>query len=143
MVTNYLDLFGLYKIESKENKRLQRKILNRDFSMKRALIKQKYLCFYCADDINMSGHLDHVIPVYYGGKSVTENLVATCRECNILKGTQQLIITNRNTISFYENLKREHRLWIVQCRKFGRIKKSNTARLYYFYHADRFRGRQT
>ena len=33
-------------------------------------------------------HVDHIIPMNQGGKSVPENLQILCRQCNGIKGDQ-------------------------------------------------------
>lgn len=50
----------------------------------REWIHEKYnnTCVYCG---SRSEHVDHVIPVSRGGTNDEENLVASCRSCNIRK----------------------------------------------------------
>lgn len=43
-------------------------------------------CAYCG---NPATSLDHVIPKYLGGETVTTNLVPSCQRCNQNKGSQQ------------------------------------------------------
>jgi hypothetical protein len=49
-------------------------------------------CFWCERRIDRDGfHLDHVVPLYIGGPAVhrVENLVASCINCNELKGARE------------------------------------------------------
>ncbi len=61
----------------------------RSLSRKNVLLRDRYTCQYCgrtgsAGDLTM----DHVIPRSRGGTSTWENLVASCIECNNLKGNR-------------------------------------------------------
>lgn len=58
------------------------------------LIRDKYTCHYCGRRIpfgraiyphQVHMQVDHVIPVSKGGRSVLNNLVACCSDCNQLK----------------------------------------------------------
>jgi 5-methylcytosine-specific restriction endonuclease McrA len=57
---------------------------------KRAILKQRGLCFWCHEPISASfdeNHPkrltgDHLIPLHEGGKTVPGNIVAACRDCN-------------------------------------------------------------
>jgi hypothetical protein len=49
-----------------------------------------YRCEYCLvheDDMFFSFHMEHIISVKHGGKSVLENLANACSICNENKGT--------------------------------------------------------
>jgi len=107
----YLDFHGLYKSTTKEERIEVRKTLNRDVVMAQKLKNQHNLCFYCATEIDMSGHLDHLIPVRYGGTNRLRNLVAACRSCNMTKMTDQIEITNPYTIKDYLRKQYVHRKW--------------------------------
>ena len=56
--------------------------------------RQSKECFYCDNRIQLkkrkSYHIEHRIPIYYGGTNDFSNLVLACPECNRAKGTQQL-----------------------------------------------------
>jgi len=55
---------------------LRLKILKRD----------KFKCRYCLETVLMNtAHIDHVIPWSKGGKTTSDNLVASCNTCNIAK----------------------------------------------------------
>lgn len=49
---------------------------------------QKARCYYCSVKLhkNSSTHFDHKTPRSRGGSQLKRNLVATCRDCNQLKG---------------------------------------------------------
>ncbi|SIS11940.1 HNH endonuclease [Williamsia sterculiae] len=114
---SYLDLFVLYRSTTPKERSTVRRNVERDRMMRKKLRVQHRRCFFCSTSISIRDHLDHLVPVYYGGQNRTSNLVASCVDCNLLKGTSQLVITNPDTIKFYEDLRREHRRWIVDCRK--------------------------
>jgi hypothetical protein len=60
-------------------KRLRFDVLRRD----------RYTCQYCgrsAPEVKL--HVDHVVPVARGGRTVLENLRAACEDCNLGKGTR-------------------------------------------------------
>lgn len=44
-------------------------------------------CFYCGAEAE---HIDHVIPIAKGGKTVWHNLVPACASCNFSKGAKDL-----------------------------------------------------
>ena len=46
----------------------------------------KGLCHYCGKDFSPADlTMDHIIPITRGGKSVRNNLVPCCKECNSRK----------------------------------------------------------
>lgn len=106
----YLDLFQLYKPTTKQQ-RIAVRDFNRDIDMARRLKLQRNHCYFCNIDITMADHLDHLTPVYYGGRSNKGNLVAACRDCNLLKSTGQIEITNPYTIKDYLGLIEAKRKW--------------------------------
>lgn len=62
---------------------------NRVTNRHRILARDHYRCQYCgirgtAFDLT----LDHILPRSRGGRTVAENLVASCRECNNRKGNR-------------------------------------------------------
>lgn len=131
----YLDFHGLYKPTTKEQRIATRKALNRDEMMKKMLKLQHNTCFYCNTSIDMSGHLDHLIPIYYGGDNRFRNLVASCRGCNMTKLTDQLEITNPYTIARYKKYIRENN----KLKNKPYRHKVKEYRLYRIYRADLFR----
>ena len=54
------------------------------------LKRDNYRCQICgrtqADGIKL--HVDHIIPIAKGGKTVPENLQTLCQDCNLGKGTK-------------------------------------------------------
>lgn len=102
----YLKLHELYKQTDKEERIKVRRSLRRNEAMAKKLISQHYACFYCGIAIGMDGHLDHLIPVYYGGTNKLGNFVASCAPCNLTKSTDQIEITNPYTIKDYLQLQR-------------------------------------
>lgn len=57
------------------------------------LQRDNYRCQYCGrtqqDGHEM--HVDHIVPVSKGGLTSENNLITSCRDCNLGKGTQQVI----------------------------------------------------
>lgn len=118
--------------------------------MEKKLIKQRYLCFYCGKKIGMDGHLDHVIPIYWGGTNHPLNLVASCASCNLVKSDQQIEIANEYTIRDYLSMIDAHRKWKLklneaqknkQIQVVTRLKRyqPKKVRLYGLYRADLFK----
>lgn len=57
----------------------------------RILTRDDYRCRYCGHGPpEVKVHVDHVIPVAAGGKTVDDNLVAACFDCNLGKSASQL-----------------------------------------------------
>lgn len=131
----YLDLHKLYKPSTKTERIAVRKLLNRDETMAKMLKLQHYTCFYCMAPIGMDGHLDHLIPVYYGGTNRFSNLVASCRDCNMTKSVDQLEITNPYTIARYKKYIREN----DKLKDKAYRHKRKEYQLYRIYRADLFR----
>lgn len=100
----YLDFHELYRPTTKLERILIRSSLRRNEVIKLKLVHQHYLCFFCGTEIDIKAHLDHLIPVYYGGTNKLSNLVASCSSCNLTKGTDQIEITNQYTINDYLRL---------------------------------------
>lgn len=49
-------------------------------------MKGKHRCFYCGCEIlNAKATLDHLFPQYFGGPTITNNLVPSCMKCNTTK----------------------------------------------------------
>jgi 5-methylcytosine-specific restriction endonuclease McrA len=106
----YLDTFQVHKMTRQSARITLRKSLDRNLMMSTCLEEQKNKCFYCAVPITMADHLDHVVPLYYGGDNRPINLVAACKDCNLLKSTQQIEITNIRTIRKYKKMQQKHAL---------------------------------
>ena len=41
--------------------------------------------YYNGDDV-IAFHFDHIVPVSAGGQNIKENIVLSCRHCNLSKG---------------------------------------------------------
>lgn len=136
----YLDLFKLYKPTKKSDRVTLRKALDRNSDMAHLLKLQHNLCFFCGCEIDMDAHLDHLIPLYYGGRNNRSNLVAACRDCNLIKSTQQIEITNPYTIADFLRLRKAYRQWQDKVRLYPRLKRfqPKRVRLYHIYRADLF-----
>lgn len=137
----YLNLHELYKPTIKKHRIEVRQTLNRNRSMQNALKKQKYMCFYCGLKIDMSAHLDHLVPVYYGGDNRLRNLVASCKSCNLTKSTDQIEITNEYTIKDYKNKIRNYIKWQNKLKKYPYLSKYKPKEviLYEMYHCELFK----
>ncbi len=57
------------------------------------LKRDRFRCVLCgrspATVLGLELHVDHIVPISQGGKSVPENLRSTCSECNIGKGPKR------------------------------------------------------
>jgi len=49
----------------------------------RILRRDQFICFYCGQEATT---VDHVIPRRLNGNDSDDNLVASCRRCNLAKG---------------------------------------------------------
>lgn len=95
--------FDEYKVTTVEQRREERKQLRRmqktkafdNWLIKMITYHQKNECYYCDETITYadreSYHIEHRIPVYWGGKSEYSNLCLACPDCNRTKSTDQLI----------------------------------------------------
>ena len=137
----YLDMYQLHVRTNKIDRIKVRTSYNRDKEMAYKLELQKNRCFWCAVHIDMSGHLDHIIPIYYGGQNYSRNLVASCRSCNLTKGTGHIEITSPYTIVDYKKLIRAKTLWEIRLKDKTKKEKRVPKRvqLYDDYHAELFK----
>lgn len=55
-------------------------------------LRDEFTCQYCGSKGEMT--FDHVIPRAKGGKTIWENVVAACGQCNLRKGSKLLQQTN-------------------------------------------------
>lgn len=53
----------------------------------RVLKRDRFCCCYC-NRSDVSLHVDHIVPVSKGGKSVIDNLQILCRDCNLGKSNK-------------------------------------------------------
>lgn len=76
---------------------------------------QRNECYYCDEQISypdrQSYHIDHRIPIYYGGKSDYPNLCLACPNCNIIKSTQQLI-RNKDFLRRIQSVQRQQVIYL-------------------------------
>ena len=145
----YLDMFQRHKSTNKSDRIELRKAMmpERDFLMSYRLKLQRNMCFYCGDLIDLSGHLDHIVPVYYGGGNNKANLAAACRTCNIEKSTGQIEITNPYTINDYLKLQKAYKMWQDKIKATDDPRKKHLSnkhrpkrvQLYAVYRADLFK----
>lgn len=70
---------------------------------------QKEQCAYCRVKLTKSNivtHVDHVSPLYHEGTNVIDNLVLTCRRCNLRKYTSNRYVYPE----WIKDNKRKHRI---------------------------------
>jgi 5-methylcytosine-specific restriction endonuclease McrA len=60
------------------------------FNKKNILKRDAYTCQYCGRNGGERMTIDHVVPRSLGGRTVWENVVSACRECNLKKGNKTL-----------------------------------------------------
>jgi len=71
-----------------------------------ALITNNFRCIYCGDEINKIGwHLDHFLPLSLGGLNKFENLVCSCRECNMMKSNLKPVVFYKQITKIFNNYK--------------------------------------
>lgn len=72
--------------------------------------RDKFTCRYCGrsplEDIEVKLHCDHIVPSSKGGTDELENLVTSCKECNL--GKMDVVLDKENEIKImtrkiYEN----------------------------------------
>ena len=86
--TRKLEELSLHDI-GKVNPKLEMQL--RDAAFEKAKTSDgKYQCAVCGmkNRSKTCFHVDHIIPMNQGGKSVPENLQILCRQCNGIKGDQ-------------------------------------------------------
>jgi len=75
-----------------EKSRGPRRTRIKEFSkknIKKLFEQQEHQCFYCATEISLERHhKDHIIPLAQSGPNHMDNIVLTCPECNMAKGSQ-------------------------------------------------------
>lgn len=94
--------FDEYRVTTIQERKLERRKLAKMQKTKRfdnwliwMIAMQHNECYYCDETITYadreSYHIDHRIPIYWGGRSEYSNLCLACPSCNITKSTDQLI----------------------------------------------------
>lgn len=66
-------------------------------SRRTVFARDQFMCQYCGQSMK-DLTIDHVLPKRHGGLSVWENLVASCRRCNMKKGDKLLHQTGMKLI---------------------------------------------
>lgn len=62
------------------------------YSKQNVFLRDSYICQYCGVQTNKkTATLDHVLPTSHGGKSIFENAVCACSDCNAKKGNDKRI----------------------------------------------------
>lgn len=60
-------------------------------SMKNILIRDNFTCQYCGKRLSFrTATKDHLIPLSKGGTNTIENIVSSCKHCNLLKSNLSL-----------------------------------------------------
>lgn len=87
-------------------------------SKKIAVIERDGLrCSYCGRKLSFHDlHLDHIYPRSLGGKSHIDNLVASCRKCNEMKGcmTVERFVEKQRTKLSALNIERRYLASIIR-----------------------------
>jgi 5-methylcytosine-specific restriction endonuclease McrA len=78
----------LSQAEAERLKRLPIQGLN-DHKIHEMLREQNYTCFYCVSAIHFANHhKDHLVPLAMWGPNHIANIVLSCPECNLSKGSK-------------------------------------------------------
>lgn len=84
-----LSIIGFECTISEYNSKEQRKLMTKDLR-ERIKIRDNYTCQICGkympDEVGL--HIDHIIPISKGGKSVQSNLQVLCSKCNGIKSNK-------------------------------------------------------
>lgn len=60
--------------------------ISRSFSRRGLLLRDQYTCMYCGSQLPVGDlTMDHVLPQSRGGPTTWENVVTSCRPCNLRK----------------------------------------------------------
>ena len=69
------------------SRKFQKKKTSVRFSRANLLLRDKFTCQYCHDELTLAGMtIDHVIPRVRGGTTKWDNVVSACYSCNSAKG---------------------------------------------------------
>ncbi len=88
-ILSELESIGYTTSREKYYAKDQRKLMTAELRQK---IKERdnYTCQICGkvmlDEVGL--HIDHIVPIKQGGKSVPENLQVLCSKCNLAKGSK-------------------------------------------------------
>lgn len=97
--------------------------IRRTLSKKNIFLRDQYTCQYCSKKLDAGNlTLDHIVPKSRGGNSTWENLVTSCKSCNVRKGDKtpkeagmRLLIKPKLNSLFYLHIARykgrENELW--------------------------------
>jgi len=58
------------------------------YSKRNIFVRDNFTCVYCGTKAKVKLTIDHVVPKSRGGKSDFDNCVASCRPCNLKKGSK-------------------------------------------------------
>ncbi len=65
---------------------------------KSVIYRAESLCEYC--HLSQKGqeatfHIDHIVPIVSGGKTVAENLALACVSCSLRKGAKEIVVDSK------------------------------------------------
>jgi 5-methylcytosine-specific restriction endonuclease McrA len=117
-------------IAFKNNKRTWYKRSIR-FSRKNVWVRDEGLCQYCCKNVSFKTFtIDHVLPKKLGGKTIWENVVACCYQCNQKKGEKTLKEIN---FKLFKLPKKPNKLPFVQEVEEGHYNINNIPDIWKFY----------
>ena len=58
--------------------------------LKRQVKERDGGCVCCGSNLNRNLNVDHIVPKYFGGNNILDNLQTLCSKCNQLKGTDRI-----------------------------------------------------
>lgn len=88
-INNVETLVSYGRLPTDEEKRKERNKMTKKLR-EEILLRDNYTCKKCGlsryVEPNLNLHVDHIIPIAKGGKTVKENLQTLCWKCNLSKG---------------------------------------------------------
>lgn len=111
----------LLYLESKVNKARKFFANNSPSITRQALImRDNHCCVYCGTTITLHNMtIDHIFPRCKGGKTEWQNIVASCKKCNSLKGNKNL----NDFLKEFPSLNQNIRAFVPQRYVYTRAKK--------------------
>lgn len=119
----------VYKSISKNSKTCSSEcsqILNTERGRWMILERDDFTCVYCgqsAPDNHALLHVDHIIPVASGGRSIAANLITSCTSCNSEKSKRRM--SDRNEVQIAQIARQRNKKRNIENRRLMRLRQSD------------------